>query len=789
MEEFPVGALGQQSEETFSMKWKLKRMGLPICLMFVAASVQAAVVRIDFGKTGSPVRDGFTAVTEQSVFKAGAAAGWLDAAGLEAVDRPTRGPVYTTDLRQDSVQGRNKATLRVAAPAGKYRVWIMAGTGGGSRAQIWDMRISSGSSSTQATLYGPDTARLMRLDAVSRDGTVDLTITTRSKWALNAMVIASVEEWAQLEKTEIAKLEREVILLPDEFLKNWKHTPHVDNTPPPKYTPEEKARGFVLYRKPWVTPVWPNTVPRREEFDPKLRAFASPDEYEPLTFTVMPLRDFEQAMVKVSDLRTKDGHVIPADDIEVRYVRYMYVRPNYNVRGTYYRAPDLLPRFDEPQPLKANENFRAWLTVYVRPYAAAGNYRGVATLTLNDKQAAKLPILVRVLPIKLQKDRSLVYGTYYKDWSGNVAHAPDAFSRRWWARKIENDFKSMAAHGYSSFIMKASANINKHGRWAASLDSAEREFDMARRHGLFDGDKPVVNYFNYSVGKRFRHYTGKSMTKHIYGLTMPPQAFFDEVTKMVEAFQGERKRRGLPEILYYPIDEPNDSKVSMEFMVKVLAAIKKAPGARIYMTADPANKNFAPMEPYIDVWSIDRFVTPPEEWRADWKKRGVEVWCYPNNVSGCNDHTPVAAARMIYGFGLWRSGYRVLMPWTFESWNGDPENYLDGSMPEFMNHTADDADLLPCTIYEGHREGIDDYRYVTTLKHWIAAARELGYDDEAAQAEADLKAVWGAINLKAVKEILEVRNQYDTGWTDDGFDNYRWILAKRIIRLQKVCSR
>jgi len=265
-------------------------------VLLLGTSANAAVVRIDFGTADSPVRKGFIRVTEKSAFAAGAAAGWLDAAGLEAVDRPTRGPVYTTDLRQDSVQGRSKATLRAAVPAGEYRVWIMAGTGGieppvtavgevlkgsGSQSQIWDMTIAAGASSTNATFYGPDTVRLMRLDAVSKDGAIDLTITTRSKWALNAMVIASVEEWAQLEKTEIAKLEREATLLPDEFLKDWKYTPHVDNTPPPEYTAAEKARGFVVYGKPWVTPVWPNTVPRREEFDPKLKAFASPNEYEP----------------------------------------------------------------------------------------------------------------------------------------------------------------------------------------------------------------------------------------------------------------------------------------------------------------------------------------------------------------------------------------------------------------------------------------------------------------------------------------------------------------------------
>ena len=590
------------------MRWNVISTTLALCVIFLlAVSANAAVFRIDFGKAESPVRDGFVAVTDKSAFVKGADAGWLDSTGLEAIDRPAKGPIYTTDLRQDSVQGRNAATLRVAAPAGKYRVWIMAGTGGieplrtlvgdvltvsGGQSQIWDMQITSSASSRKATFYGPDTVRLVRLDAVSgEEGFLDLTITTRSRWALNAMVIAPVAEWAQLEATEIAKLEREVILLPDEELKKWKHTPHEDNTPPPEYTEDEKARGFVLYQKPWVTPVWPNTVPLRQEFDPKLKAFASPNEYEPLTFTVMPLRDFAGAMVEVSDLRAENGHLIPAEDIEVRYVRYMHVRPNYNVSGTYYRAPDLLPRFGEPQPLQAGENFRVWLTVHVRPYTPEGEYQGTASLTLDGESATAVPVSFKVLPIALQKDPSLVYSTYYS-WhpADSITEAPDDFSRRWWTRKMEQDFKSMAAHGYSAYPIIINASFTEDGRCVPLLDESAGKLEVAQRNGFFSRGQPIVSRMNFTLRERYMHYTGKEMVKHIYGITMPPQAFFDEVTAMVQAIETGRKRRGWPEILYKPIDEPTDSKDAMEFVVRMLQAVKKVPGARIYMTDDPTRE-------------------------------------------------------------------------------------------------------------------------------------------------------------------------------------------------------
>ena len=106
---------------------------------------------------------------------------------------------------------------------------------------------------------------------------------------------------------------------------------------------------------------------------------------------------------------------------------------------------------------------------------------------------------------------------------------------------------------------------------------------------------------------------------------------------------------------------------------------------------------------------------------------------------------------------------------------------------DFFNHsTEDDADVLPCALYEAYREGVDDYRYITTLQHWIEQTRELGRDKEAATAEAELNAVWKAIDFEKVKKVLEVRNHYDTGWTDDSFNNYRWRLAKQILSLQEL---
>jgi len=785
---------------------------LAALLMGVAA--HAEVVRLDFGKADSAVMRGFTAVTPKTEFGKGVKAGWLDARGLNAMDRPRpstsfQKEVYTNELRQDRVESRGPAMLRVAVPKGKYRVWVMVGPGSGERAdrpQIWDVKIKNGPNSATATGYGESRCRVLVLDAVSSaEGYLDLEISTRSKWGLNAMIITSLEEWPVFEKTERPKREQIIYLLPDRVLAGantgrlgsikWKHIPHVDDTPAPEYAEAEKRRGFVIYRKPWVTNVWPNTVPRREEFNPTLKAFASPDEYEPLTFTVMPLRDFKRAMVTVTDLRTEDGRVIPRSDIEVRYVQYKWVKPGYGMFGEYYRAPDLLARFRDPQPLRANENFRVWMTVHARPFTPEGTYRGKAVLTLDGKRAADVPILFRVLPIRLQKDPTVIYSTYYRFRDYFVKGAPDDFSRRWWARKIEQDLASMAAHGYTSFLNSIGrGSVTRMGdTWVANFDALQNRLDMARRNGLCqDTKQPVVVQFTNPLRELYKqHMNGKEIPSHIRGIKMPPQAFFDDVTGMVRAFEAERKMRGLPEFLYYPIDEPTrTTPVSMDFMVAIFKAIKKVPGVRIYVTADPAEPAFAPMKPYVDFWCNFWPSLSPEEVRADLSERGVVHWLYPNHVSGGdNDHTPVAGARMVYGFWLWRAGYKGLMPWTFEAISGgNPENYLEGTHMDFFNHTDDDASVLPVTLYEGCREGIDDGRYVYTLQRWIEKARQLGHEEAAKKAEAHLKAVLDSVDVAAVRKILKERRVYDTGWRDSKFDGSRWIIAEHILRLRTLCG-
>ena len=764
------------------LRWTATASALALAL---AVATRADPVFLDFGSTESPVRDGFVRVTETTAFEDGAGAGWVEPQGLvsravavqrewtysESGGRSNPPSVYATDLSCDHVESVEPASLRVRVADGPVRVWLLCGVGGGNSAQVWDVSASAGGSEVRATFPGATESRTLDLRANASGGVLDIRFSSRSRWLVSAAVVAPESAWSEAAASVVAAVEREVFMLPEEVLKDWRHVPHEEPVPDTAFSEPEQERGFVVYRRHYLTPVWPDSVPRRAEIDPALRAFASLDEYEPLTFTIHPLRSFASVDVEVSDLVSTSGARLRADGIDVRYVRYMWVRPNYRVFGSYHRAPDVLMPWG-PRPLTAGENLRVWLTVYVGPADSDDVYRGEARIRAGNEVVARVPIVFRVLPIKLQKDRTLAYGQYYRRPYDAMFRAPDAFSRDWWRRKAELEHEDMAAHGNNTLVLGLGGRAVGDGRWRFDFDRLGHSIDLYYRYGFHH---PIVCHF--PVGSLYLRYMQAGMGSHLRLIKMPPPPFFEELTAMVRAIEAERKRRQWPELLYYPVDEPSRSPVSVQFMAAVMKAIKEVPGVRTYVTADPAHEEFAPMRPYVDVWCCQPFSLERETVLADMEKRGVEYWCYPNHVAGENDHTPVAGARMTYGFGFWRSGFRALTPWIYQAIIGDQWNYLDGGAMDFFNRTADDGSPIPVALWEAYREGIDDGRYVNTLDRWIERAREAGLTQELEEAEADRKLLWDSIEVQP-------KYKHDGLWDAETFDVFRWLLANQVLRLR-----
>ena len=778
---------------------RIPLIGLMVSMCLVPLSaVHAGPLRFDMGTAESELRPGFTRITGSSVYDIETGYGWRSVEGLKEHDRhyprewqfsESRGrtqppQLYTNEITRDTVFSGKANAFLVDLPPGDYKVYVLSGLSAGSSRDYHWFEVAAGASRATVKIPGPYRFEKRMLDATVSGGRLSIEFLPQTDWLVASIIIFGVEEEARVRADFLDALEKEIYFLPPDVAEQWKETPHVDPRPRPELSARDKQRGYALFSRHWSEVVYPNTVPRPSELDPELKIFATQGEYEPMTFSVLPLTDLDGATVSASDLRSLQG-LIPQANVDVRSVRYMLVRPNYSSFFSYHVAPDVLEHRASVD-LKKEHNQRFWITVRVPDDARPGVYRGELTFQPGDGHPARVPITLRVLPIRLRKDPGHIYGTYYRDPLSLVSASNSLQANDYFRRKAELERRDMVAHGMNSHISSISGLVrDDDGNWTMDGAETERRIALDRKYGLTD--KPLVVSFPVSTWYS-RLVDKKGLGSHLRLVRADvPKSFFDEVAKMVEAIELEKKRYDWPELLYYPIDEPSTQENSVRFMVGVLEAIKRVPGVRTYITADPTHEQFEPMWPYIDVWCCQPFVFDREKIHRLSEEKKIEFWCYPNHISGENDHTPIRGARMTFGYGLWKSGFRTLMPWIYQSSGGDPWNYLDSRSMDFFNRSTPDGEPVPVVMWEAYREGIDDGRYLYTLASLIEEAKKAGGQAGSraaattSKAEKELEFVWNAI------EVQE-KYKYDGLWSGADFDAYRWLLASEILRLQEVLA-
>jgi hypothetical protein len=788
----------------------MKNHWLPaiVLLSLPAAQAPAAdVLRFDMGTDRSELREGFTRVTARSVYDKAAGFGWKSAEGLQEQYRhydrewqydESRGrqqppQIYTNEITCDAIVGRAANSFLIDLPPGDYTAWLLSGLSAGSSREYHDFDVAvdcpgrsqrpgqlDGENRSTVKILGPYIFEKRTFQVSPQDGRLSIEFQPRTDWMAAAVIVFPNAQAEHVGRDFLDALEKEIDFLPPDVAAQWHETEHVDPRPLPEFSPADRRRGYALFARHWSEVIYPGTVPRQSELDPRLQAFASLGEYEPVTFTVHPLEDLSGVTVTAGELRSGDA-AIPAQSVDVRSVRYMLVRPNYSTYFSYHVAPDVLEHRDR-QDVKQGRNQRFWITVKVPDDAAPGVYEGKLTLSAAGREPAEVPLSIRVLPVRLRKNPEHIYGMYYRDPLSNLDERNTPQANEYFRRKAELERRDMVEHGMTCHISGISGlDRDADGRWTMDGEETERRIALDRRFGL--ADQPLV--VSFPVGTWYARLVDKQgLGSHLRLVRGDvPQSFYDEVTGMVEAIEKERSRRGWPEFLYYPIDEPATDENPVRFMTGVLKAVKRVPGVRTYVTADPSHEAFEPMWPWVDVWCCQPFVFGVEKIRRLSREKNIEFWCYPNHISGENDHTPVRGVRMTWGFGFWKSGFKTLIPWIYQSSGGDPWNYLDGTSMDFFNRSTPDGEPIPVAMWEAYREGIDDGRYLYTLQQLVAEAKAAGGPaaEKAEAARRELDFVWNAI------EVQE-KYKYDGLWSGPDFDAYRWLLASKILELEAALS-
>ena len=553
----------------------------------------------------------------------------------------------------------------------------------------------------------------------------------------------------------------------------YSEVPYIETAPEPVLTAQEKRQGFFLFQRPITEPVYPNTRPLAHERLRYLSAFATPGEFEPVTFSIYPVRDLKDLRVRASSLRCRAGE-IPASAVDVRLLTYWNVGyPRYTSRSTYRRTPELLEKVNVHSS-PAKECQRYWLKIHVPEDALPGLYRGtVAVWDDGYAEAIEIPLALRVLDFRLKKDPNKRYSVYY--YVRNRVQF-DGKDEEFVERATANDYRAMVEYGLD---MLPTLQLRCEDGKRITVAHAD-ELDRMLRAGM-RGPAPVTA--GGVIARFYRDTTpGGQRGRHWRISKMPPPEFYAKVTEAFRAFETERKAKGWPEFVCCPIDEVDAS--CKEFGSLVYAAVKAA-GIRTYATKNPRAADAAVYAQHLDVWCSQPYSAPYEKIVS---QRRYEYWCYPNHNAGeIKDRRVMCkGGRMTYGFGFWRSGYSTLIPWHW-SWTPRPDqfDYLRGSRSGCGQRIGDDGEVIPAVYWECFREGCDDGRYIYTLQSAIVereGSRDRSCRRLVAQGKELLQETWDSINVQ--------QKYLDAGmWPSEEFDVIRWRMAdltERLLRFPAV---
>ena len=270
-------------------------------------------------------------------------------------------------------------------------------------------------------------------------------------------------------------------------------TRYIDETPLPGLRPEEERRGFLVFQRHWMDLVFPNSVPRRAEMTNKLATFASPGEYEPLTFSVRTVRQLRGLEVKAGALVSKNGDRLAAPRVQLvrcaprawQTEEWLYQDGPVGVMNmpTYLEQPRLLD-------VTARRTVQYWLTVKVDEKATPGIYGGEIQVRHEQGAAARIKMQVEVLPINLQEPpHRLGFWEFQRAYRGEIGplvqvyqqmrdHGMNAVFAR--IGLFEYD-KKTDTYDFSKYI-----SVDNSGQVSLTLDgsSLEKCMEAAKQVGL-----------------------------------------------------------------------------------------------------------------------------------------------------------------------------------------------------------------------------------------------------------------------------------------------------------------
>jgi hypothetical protein len=558
----------------------------------------------------------------------------------------------------------------------------------------------------------------------------------------------------------------------------------IDETPMPELSEEQKSKGYVVFIRNYLDLVYPASIPKKDELRTALESFATPGEFEPITFSIRSLRELKGLKVIVSDLINADGQRIKKKNIDVRVVSCLNKIFEHST-PCILSVPAYLSSFnmiDIPQ----NITTRFWLTTKIPPDQPAGIYQGDIKIMMNEAEPTTINIRLQVLPFRLLEPKGISWGVYYivqyKSYSQIIRELKDMKEHGMTSVGLYSGPSKLFGERLENYISYNKKKVRLNFPDGFSKDSWFIWFVKAyKKLGFSEPICTIDEPAKFYVLSKYPLGSDKFAT--LYKATM-------------KAFTSEIKRRGWPEIIWELVDEAQTDEQIAE--AKRLTKLHNE--IKIPALITGWGRLLQEVGPYANYLNYNGRL-PKEEEILNAHQKGKKVWYYNNDESGCQPEIMRYGA----GFLLWKSKADGMFNWEYSGVaKGSFYDDLDGR--DFIaSYYPPDGKRTggPTPGWEGFREGVDDYKYLFTLSEVIKQAKNSMNQEvrtKTIKVEEQFHQLIDTIyfhhNLRnsahwrSKKTLLDGQESFhgplkiENGWNFESYQDARWRIAQLIMQLK-----
>lgn len=582
-----------------------------------------------------------------------------------------------------------------------------------------------------------------------------------------------------LEKYSLSQDEKEKVITENGIKYFYSPRKRQQDQPLTDINKTEKENGCITYHRNNPRDTYPDSIPRREEVIlDGIKDFTTPGQYCTLWFSIYALQDLKNVKIEINDdfkSIENANSIIKKENVKLKIIKCWPQMDGYFSR-TYYIIPELLENL-HPADIAKNTSQSFWISIKIPANTQAGIYEGTASIRLPDNKEQALKLKVNILPFKLLEPSNNFWGMVADDF-------------RWdnmTDEEMERDILDMTEYGITAF---------------------DGLLDIGKNCSFYQEGENIV--FKSERLKRFLQIRKKLNIKApitIAGRGIIPlspdfandnkaQEKYKNCIKAIDDFIKTIAGSEYSDWYFVGPDEPHNDPNRMK-NAEIVYALAKNAGIKTCCTT------------YLD-WSIRKLgpdlnvimtaigassKSVNEKRNKLLKELNLKYWligggCYTGEEGGLMPN------RYKCGFLFYKTNAEGCISWTYQrplkDKKGDPYNDFDtlasykGQQKEYgitypsKNKSRDEVSIFTLQ-WEGIREGIEDYKYVYTLKEFIRKA-EISNNETLQKAAADAKE-----KLQWMLDSIPWTGDYTT----TKFDNHmatkiRWALAQEIMRLKKM---